>query len=863
MSSKKGFFLVTGTGETVYVDGVTPEEFAQQAPAGSVKAVDTATGQEFEPQALISDIIKGGLKTAETAVQKLYRYTYKFTGTPKAAETIASDVATAEKISKIPIGTAESGAISKSSVLGDLNTLKLQKSAEIQKVVEDARSAPSVLRPAVAGESADVSSAKQILSEMDGVLADKSVASVITDSERTQLLTARQGLKGSLDNIEAPIISRTDESLAVAREQLANDAKITQKTLDNIGKNRLENWSVIGEDALAKGEKTALQDTLKMSAAQEADRAAAKTAAEGLQKDAVGKVTADSLFGKITGKTVLLGGITAAVGIAGISAAVGIVSAGGLGSKAGTTPGGNLSPEDQKKLAALQQQMCGTVDDFKQISQFAAEPEKYYALCTECVNSLDVTQEEATQCFKDNLAQEGLETDICSSSGLDATTMQLCKQCQAEVSDPQSVDLVSACIQGKGGNAAGVGGGAGGAGTGGGGGGAATDGSDAVKAAIDQMCADNTLTSDQQGLCKECENEAYAGGKTYPETQYDTLVTQIQNCYAEKTKAVSGDPHELCNSSSFTTDEKAKCTDCVDSVVGTQNWSSLDESTKSGLVTKIQDCFNQKTGSVTDICSDVSLDETTRALCKQCQTEVADPQDVDLVAMCIQDKQTAAATTDICSDASLDATTKALCKSCQGEVSDPQSVDLVAACIQDKLNQQGGGGGTTPTGTSPCDDPTVQLTDDEYTACVDCYTDGMAIADLQDCMIDKIAANTGTVPVCDINDPSYDLATCMGKVCDPTDALYSQEACDYFQGTVVQPYYGQGEAVVDTMDPCDTSSEMFDATACTNAGGQVYTSAILAESAPSALLPILLLGGAAALIAYGFKESGKTTQPRK
>ncbi len=849
MSYKKGFFLATEDGETVYVEGVTPEEFAERAPEGSLTAVDMVTGREFQPQAALGSALKTVAKAGESAIQKLYRYTYKFTGSAKSAEKIASDVATAEKISTIPRNVANSGAISKSSVLGDLNALKLQKSAEIQKVVEDARSAPSVLRPSVAGERIEVSSGKQVLSEMDGVLSDKAVANTITDMEKNQLLTVRQTLKDSLDNLEAPKVPMTDESLALAREQVTANTKLTQEALDNIGKNRLSNWSMLGDDALAKGEKTALEDVVKASAAEDAERAAAKTAAEGLQKDAATKLTGEGLFGKVTGKAVLTGGILTAVGVAGVSAVAGIVSAGGVGGKAGDK--GGFSPEDQKKVAELQKKYCGTVDTFKNIPAFAYEPEKYLALCNECVTSPDATEEEVSACFQENL--KNTTRDICDSAGLDSATLALCKQCQATASDPQDADEVSACIQAKIGQAGGAGGaGAGGAGAGAGAGGGGTEENSEVQAAIDQMCADSSLSSDQKGICKQCENELF-DGKTYTRAQYDDVVTDMQDCFAEKSKAVSGDPHELCNSKSFSADDKAKCIECVDSIVGSRNWSAVDEATKTGLVTQIQDCFNQKSGAVTDICSDVSLDTETRALCKQCQTEVADPQDVDTVAMCIHEKQEKTGVTDICSDPSLDATTRALCKQCQGEVSDPQNVDLVAACIQKKAGT--GGPGSQVTG-SPCDDPTIDLTADEYAACVQCYTDGMKVADLQDCMIDKIAANTGTVPVCDINDPSYDLATCMGKVCDPSDALYSREACDYFQGTIVQPYYGEGEVVVDTMDPCDTASEMFDATACTEAGGKVYTSAALAEAAPSAVFPLLLLGGAAALLVYGFKESG-------
>jgi len=317
-----------------------------------------------------------------------------------------------------------------------------------------------------------------------------------------------------------------------------------------------------------------------------------------------------------------------------------------------------------------------------------------------------------------------------------------------------------------------------------------------VEDSLGAMCADSSLTADQQKICKDCLASKYIEGQDYTtQEKYDAIVGEIQTCFADKSR--------------------------------------------SGVTT-------------TDICEEAGLDAETKALCKSCQGKVTDPQNVEQVAACIQ-ASPAAGVTDICEESGLDAATKALCKTCQGKVTDPQSVEQVAACIQASA------GTTTPVfgATSPCDDPAAQLTDEQYVACVSCYSDGMTIEVLEDCIIEKVAKSTGTVPVCDSNDPSFNLATCMGKICDPADALYNQESCDYLQGTVEQPYYPQGETVIDTMDPCDTTSQMYDATACSEQGGTVYTSAVQAEPAPSPFVPVAVVGAAMALIFMGFRNNGK------
>ena len=301
---------------------------------------------------------------------------------------------------------------------------------------------------------------------------------------------------------------------------------------------------------------------------------------------------------------------------------------------------------------------------------------------------------------------------------------------------------------------------------------------------------------------------------------------------------------DICDDSNLDAETKALCKEC-------QKISSAPQD-----VELISQCIVDKRASdgkaTSDICDSSNLDAETLTFCKACQKEVSDPQDVTLVAECITRKRTeyGAVTGDICEDSGLDAATKAICKTCQGQVTDPQDVAMVSACISSKL-------GETPLGTTtPCDEAGANLTDEQYLACVDCYKDGMAIADLQDCMIEMLAATAGKVPVCDINDPNYDLSLCLGKICDPADVLFDQAACDYYTGIAEQPYYGTGQTVVDTMDPCDTTSQMFNATECTNLGGEVYTTSIEAEAAPTPLVPAALLAGAAALLVLGFRGSG-------
>lgn len=315
------------------------------------------------------------------------------------------------------------------------------------------------------------------------------------------------------------------------------------------------------------------------------------------------------------------------------------------------------------------------------------------------------------------------------------------------------------------------------------------------------MCDDTTLTADQKKICLDCV--ALANGSTY-----DERVKQIQSCFAEKSKTVEqSNPLVLCEDSSFTATQKEKCIACV-KAADTSLWNNGADAQKA-IIAKIQVCFTAETGGTT---------------------------------------------ADICEDPTLDAATKADCKTCQGKVEDPQDATQLGECIA-ALRET-----TTPTpttGVSPCDDAVAQLSEAEYVACVDCYREGMAIPVLQDCMIDKVAANTGTVPICDATSESYDLAKCLSKVCDPTDALYNLDACDYLMGTVETPYYQQPTQSVDTMDPCDTSSQVFDATVCAASGAEVYTSAPLAEEGASPLVPLTIAGGAIALIVLGFRGDGE------
>jgi len=318
---------------------------------------------------------------------------------------------------------------------------------------------------------------------------------------------------------------------------------------------------------------------------------------------------------------------------------------------------------------------------------------------------------------------------------------------------------------------------------------------------LSAMCADATLSAAQKKVCQECL--PLASGNTY-----DERVKQMQTCFAEKSGVVpQTDPLVLCEDSSFSATEKAKCISCVKAADTTQ-WNA-GATAQNAIIAKIGACWNAvpagPTDPATDICNDPSPDADTRAFCKACQLLVADPQDATMLGTCIAEKRAG------------------------GE----------APPVMGK--------------TTPCDDPRAQLTDDEYVACISCYNEGMSVPDLQDCMIERMAVTTGTVPVCDAQDPGYNLKICLGKICDPTDVLYNLEACDYAMRTAEQPYYATPGAGVDTMDPCDTSSQMFDATTCTDLGSEVYTSEPLAETGMSPLIPIALIGGAAALVFMGMR----------
>jgi len=602
---------------------------------------------------------------------------------------------------------------------------------------------------------------------------DEALAKPLTPNGQLILISQKNALKGTINDVRGlPIMTGNAEvdaaRMADQQALLLSQAREADAALAKLGTSE----TVVFEEGLGKFSKADLaRATEKASAEKIAAETAEVAGAE------VGGKAGTSLLSKVGeklgSKGVLYAGIGAAA-IVGVSATVGIVSAAGLGSKpGGVTQPDAKTPAEQSKIDAARDAACGTTNDWINMKDLGVDPLAARNACRECIVTGSETEKAVTDCFQAKYA-----------------TM-------------------------LGGKSA-SGGGAGGAGDGSNG---ATDTSTPagkIKAALEAMCADSSLSADQQKICKDCLASKYTEGTDYAtQEKYDAIVGEIQTCFAEKSKAVASDPHELCNDASFTSDEKAKCNACVDSV-DTSGWATASESTKSAAIGKIQECFTKATAKT-------------------------------------------GTTADICEDPGLDAATKSLCKTCQGKVTDPQSVEQVAACIQASAGTTPGTTPTTPVfgSTSPCDDPAAQLTDDQYVACVACYSDGMTIEALEDCIIEKVAKNTGTVPVCDSADPSFNLTTCMGKICDPSDVLYNQESCDYLQGTVERPYCPQGEAVVDTMDPCDTTSQMFDATACANQGGEVYTSAVQAEAAPSPFVPVALAGLAAALMLMGFRSTGK------
>lgn len=778
--SSEGVFVVAEDGELTFVE-ISEAEFLASVGPENVVLAGQFDGEEFYPQAGLGSALKtavtGGAKAIGTAIKTTYRNVYKYIG-GTTEKSIAKEVTSIDKIANIERGT---GSLSKGAQLATFDRTMLSKADELQSAVSASAKKLDTTKILRAGEAGDIAEAKVALAKLDTVITDPAATKLMSESELTVFKASRQNLDDALKGLEKPV-ALTGEGGSVAREQLIESTKLATSTIDDAGKFRMNNWSILREE-IPGLEKAGLEteETLLRKAATKTDdviareRALAEEAAAAerkLAEEAAVKAET-SVFGKISRSSVAKYGAIAGATLVGASAIVGIVSAGGLGGKAGVTPSSDV-------LEKARETLCGNRDAWANTDQ----PEKYLAACRNCVVTGDETEDEVAKCFYGKVGTIG--QDPCADTALDANTKSMCVACQKEVADPANVDQLVACIQGKvaggaGGAAGGAGGGAGGAA----GGGAGTTG---------DICDDSGLDAETLAMCKACQK-------------------------------ISSDPQDV--------DLISKCI--------------IDKKSAAG-------------GSAEgDVCESSGLDAETLALCKECQKTVSDAQDVTLLAECITNKRaggSGAVTGDICDTSGLDTETLALCKTCQGEVTDPQNVTLVSECIKKKVASPVLGA------TTPCDDSRAQLTDEEYRACVDCYVDGMAIDVLQNCMIEMLAKTVGEVPVCDINDPSFNLSTCIGKICNPDDALYDQDACNYYTGIAEQPYYGGTEVVQDTMDPCDTTSQMFDATKCTELGGEVYTSEVQAEAAPNMVFPILLLGGAAAALVMGFRGSGPAQKKR-
>ena len=288
----------------------------------------------------------------------------------------------------------------------------------------------------------------------------------------------------------------------------------------------------------------------------------------------------------------------------------------------------------------------------------------------------------------------------------------------------------------------------------------------------------------------------------------------------------------MCSHPDNTAKQKQMCLECV---------KIADGATYYDRVAQIEACIAEKRkmepGGVaagSDICESPNLDPETKAFCKACQPLVADPQNETLLLACITDKRKTPAG-DICNDPSLDPETKAFCKACQPLVANPQDATQLRACIAEKRKV------VPPVTGDICDNP--DLTDEIRMFCKACQP---LVANPQDepqlaaCVAEKRATPLppGPLPVYqDTNDP-----------CDTNSRAFNVTVCSSGGGTV----YAGTPVSQDTNDPCDTNSQMFDAAACTSGGGETYTS-IQEEISP--VVPLVILGGAAALIFVGMRKS--------
>ena len=192
----------------------------------------------------------------------------------------------------------------------------------------------------------------------------------------------------------------------------------------------------------------------------------------------------------------------------------------------------------------------------------------------------------------------------------------------------------------------------------------------------------------------------------------------------------------------------------------------------------------------------------------------------------------------MCSHPDNTAKQKQMCLECVKIADGATYYDRVAqieACIAKKRKV------VPPVTGDICDNP--DLTDEIRMFCKACQP---LVANPQDepqlaaCVAEKRATPLppGPLPVYqDTNDP-----------CDTNSRAFNVTVCSSGGGTV----YAGTPVSQDTNDPCDTNSQMFDAAACTSGGGETYTS-IQEEISP--VVPLVILGGAAALIFVGMRKS--------
>jgi len=285
----------------------------------------------------------------------------------------------------------------------------------------------------------------------------------------------------------------------------------------------------------------------------------------------------------------------------------------------------------------------------------------------------------------------------------------------------------------------------------------------------------------------------------------------------------------MCSHPDNTAEQKQMCLECV---------KIADGATYYDRVAQIEACIAEKRkmepGGVaagSDICESPNLDAETKAFCKACQPLVADPQNETLLLACITDKRKTPAG-DICNDPSLDPETKAFCKACQPLVANPQDATQLGACIAEKRKV------VPPVTGDICEDSNLDASTKAFCkACQPLVANPQDETQLAACVVDKRSIPVVPPIYQDTNDP-----------CDTNSRAFNVTVCSSGGGTV----YAGTPVSQDTNDPCDTNSQMFDAAACTSGGGETYTS-IQEEISP--VVPLVILGGAAALIFVGMRKS--------